>query len=188
MFDIFFIFSLLIFSLLCFFEFFIFNEEVLLALCFFCFIFFSFNSLGGTVSDIFQSRAAKFEADLLSSFNVVMRSTTDLFKSYSTSRTFGVKIMVLSVMISNYFSVFVDFSSFNLSRLLYTTSLSKLSEVIAFETKLLATLQKRSVSFILYPLIFQSVSTGSFFLPSKSSSNSTVTFKSKVSALKMICS
>ena len=68
MFDIFFIASLFLFSILCFLEFIVFNEEILLALCFFSFIFFSFNTLGDSIFDTFQSRAAKFEADLLLSF------------------------------------------------------------------------------------------------------------------------
>merc|ERR1712194_177029 len=102
MFDIFFIISLFIFSLVCFFEVLIFNEEVLLALCFFCFIFFSFNSLGDSVLDIFQSRAAKFESDLLLSFNLTKQSIVKLFDNYFVSRGFSSKFSVLSLTISNY--------------------------------------------------------------------------------------
>merc|ERR1711934_521974 len=136
MFDIFFIISLFIFSLLCFFEVLIFNEEVLLALCFFCFIFFSFNSLGDSVLDIFQSRAAKFESDLLLSFNLTKQSIVKLFDNYFVSRGFSSKFSVLSLTISNYLNSYTTYSSFKLTRLFYSVSLSKLSELVAFESKL----------------------------------------------------
>ena len=76
MFDIIFIAFLLIFSLLCFVEFIVFNEEVLLALCFFSFIFFSFNTLSDSVAESFESRALKFENDLLVSFDITKKSIT----------------------------------------------------------------------------------------------------------------
>jgi hypothetical protein len=155
MFDIFFIISLFIFSLFCFFEVLIFNEEVLLALCFFCFIFFSFNSLGDSVLDIFQSRAAKFESDLLLSFNLTKQSIVKLFDNYFVSRGFSSKFSVLSLTISNYLNSYTTYSSFKLTRLFYSVSLSKLSELVAFESKLVVAFQKKSVSLLLYPLIFQ---------------------------------
>lgn len=68
MFDFVFIFSLILFSLLCVIEVIVFDEEILLALCFFCFIFFMFNNVGGSIFDTLTARATKFEEDLLVSF------------------------------------------------------------------------------------------------------------------------
>jgi len=155
-FDLSFIICLFLFSVCCFFELFIFNEEVLLALCFFCFIFFSFNSLGNSVTDIFQSRAAKFEADLLISFNTTKETTCKLFLNFFTSRGFGLKFTVLLIMINNFLRFFQKYSSFTYARSFYLVSLAKLNDLFSFENKITAIFQKKSISLLLYPLIFQS--------------------------------
>jgi hypothetical protein len=112
MFDIYFIVSLFIFSVMCFFELIVFNEEILLALCFFSFIFFSFNSLGDSVFDTFQSRAAKFEEDLLISFSATKETLGAKFSSFIASRGFVAKFKVLSACVTNYLTVFTRFYSY----------------------------------------------------------------------------
>jgi hypothetical protein len=187
MFDIFFIVSLFIFSVLCFFEVLIFNEEVLLALCFFSFIFFSFNSLGDSVVDIFQSRAAKFESDLLLSFNLTKQSVVKLFDNYFVSRGFSAKFKIISITVSNYLNSTAKYSSLTLNRLFYSISLSKLSELVAFESKLITAFQKKSVSLLLYPLIFQTAKSSISLLANLSSgTGKSTSFKTKISVLKSI--
>lgn len=187
MFDIFFIVSLFIFSVLCFIEVLIFNEEVLLALCFFCFIFFSFNSLGDSVVDIFQSRASKFESDLLLSFNLTKQSVVKLFDNYFVSRGFSAKFKIISITVSNYLNSTAKHSSLTLNRLFYSISLSKLSELVAFESKLITAFQKKSVSLLLYPLIFQTAKSSISLLANLSSGvGKSASFKTKISVLKSI--
>jgi hypothetical protein len=157
MFDLSFIFCLFLFSLGCFFEFFVFNEEALLALCFFCFIFFSFNSLGNSVTDIFQSRAAKFESDLLISFSMTKETTSQLFYNYFAARGFGLKFNVWSIIIIHFLRFSQEYASFTYTRSFYLVSLAKLSELFYFNGKITANFQKKSISLLLYPLIFQSV-------------------------------
>lgn len=159
MFDIFFIISLFLFSALCFVEFLVFNEETLLALCFFSFIFFSFNSLGDSVVDTFQSRALKFESDLLLSFNLTKQSLIKSFDNYFFSRGFGSKFKILSISVNNYLELSAKFSLFKLTRLFYITCSSKLQELSVFENKLFVSFQNKSVSLLLYPLIFQTAKT-----------------------------
>jgi hypothetical protein len=155
MFDIYFIVSLFIFSVMCFFELIVFNEEILLALCFFSFIFFSFNSLGDSVFDTFQSRAAKFEEDLLISFSATKETLGAKFSSFIASRGFVAKFKVLSACVTNYLTVFTRFYSYKWFAMFYSASLSKLAELSIFETKLIAAFQEKCVSLLLYPLIFQ---------------------------------
>jgi hypothetical protein len=112
MFDIFFIVSLFVFSALCFLEIVVFNEEILLALCFFSFIFFAFNSMGDSIYDSFQSRAAKFEEDLLISFSATKESLNSKFTSFISSRGFVSKFKILSLCVTNYLTVFTSFSSY----------------------------------------------------------------------------
>jgi len=187
MFDIFFIVSLALFSILCFFEVLIFNEEVLLALCFFCFIFFSFNSLGDSVVDIFQSRALKFESDLLLSFNLTKQSVVKLFDNYFISRGFSSKFKILSITVSNYLGLSAKYSSFKFTRLFYSISLAKLSELVAFEAKLVSAFQKKGISLLLYPLIFQTAKSNVSLLANLSSGVvASSTFKVNVSVLKSL--
>jgi len=164
----------------------IFNEEALLALCFFCFIFFSFNSLGDTAVDIFQSRAAKFEADLLLSFDLTKQSVVKLFNNFFVSRGFGSKFKILFLTVSNYLNVYTKYSSFKLTRLFYSASLLKLSELSAFGNKLVTAFQNKSVSLLLYPLIFQTAKSNISLLAGLSSKESSTTFLTKVSVLKSI--
>lgn len=187
MFDIFFIVSLAVFSVLCFFEVLIFNEEVLLALCFFSFIFFSFNSLGDSVVDIFHSRAAKFESDLLLSFNITKASFVTLFDNYFTLRGFGSKFQILSIIVSNYLSLSVKYSDFKFTRLFHSVCLAKLHELVAFEAKLLLAFQKKSISLLLYPLIFQTAKSNISLLSGLSTGTAlSSAFKSKLSILKSL--
>jgi hypothetical protein len=187
MFDIFFIVSLAAFSLLCFFEVLIFNEEVLLALCFFCFIFFSFNSFGDSVVDIFHSRAAKFESDLLLSFNITKASFVTLFVNYFTLRGFGSKFHILSITVSHYLALYTKYSSFKFTRLFHSVCLAKLHELVTFEAKLLLAFQNKGVSLLLYPLIFQTAKSNVSLLSSLSVGTTLpLTFKSKLSILKSL--
>jgi hypothetical protein len=156
-------------------------------LCFFSFFFFCFNSLGGSVFDIFHSRATKFEADLLISFGSTKQSVTKLFDSYLLSRVFGSKFKIMSFISSNYLSVFTKYSVFKLSRTFYSACVSKLSELLAFEAKLLVAFQRKSVSLLLYPLIFQTAKSNLSLLAGLSSkASASVTSMSKVSILKSL--
>jgi len=187
MFDIFFIVSLFLFSVMCFFELIVFNEEILLALCFFSFIFFSFNSMGDSIFDTFQSRASKFEEDLLISFNSSKESLGSKFLGFISSRGFVSKFKILSICVTNYLTVFTRFYSYKWFALFLSTSLAKLAELSVFESKLVATFQEKSVSLLLYPLIFQSSKSSVALLTSaatqKVASNSVkkITFLSSVS-------
>jgi hypothetical protein len=64
------VFSLFFFVLFSFFDIIVFNEEILLTLCFLSFLFYCFNTLSESVASSFEARAAKFEDDLLGSFNI----------------------------------------------------------------------------------------------------------------------
>lgn len=113
MFDIYFIVSLFIFSILCFFEIIVFNEEILLALCFFSFVFFSFNAMGDSIFDTFQQRAAKFEEDLLVSFNETKKTLTTKFSNFLKVRGFVSKFQILSACVVNYLTVLKSYNSYN---------------------------------------------------------------------------
>jgi hypothetical protein len=82
-------------SILSFFDFIVFNEEILLALCFLSFLFYCFNTLSESVFSSFESRALKFEQDLLLSFNVSKLSLITEFNSYLKLRSFIVQFIIL---------------------------------------------------------------------------------------------
>jgi hypothetical protein len=186
MFDIFFIVSLAVFSVLCFFEVLIFNEEVLLALCFFCFIFFIFNSLGDSFLDIFQSRALKFESDLLFMFISTRQWFVKLFDKYLALRGLRSKFTILSITVGIYLGLSLKYSYFKFTQLSCSVSLAKLSELVAFEAKLVSAFQKKGISLLLYPLIFKTAKSNISLLGSLNSGVMSSTSKAKVSVLKSL--
>ena len=185
MFDVFFIVSVFLFSVLCFFEIVVFNEEILLALCFFSFIFFSFNSMGDSIFDTFQSRAAKFEEDLLISFSSTKISLVSKFTDFLLSRGFPTKFKVLQLCVANYLTVFSRFFMHKWFALFLTSSQAKLAELSAFENKLIAIFQEKSVSLLFYPLIFQSVKSSVALLTSSQAKKTYISIK-KTALLNLI--
>lgn len=155
MFDIYFLISLIIFSVLCFLELIVFNEEILLALCFFSFIFFSFNALGDNIFNTFQSRAEKFEAELLISFEASEEILQTKFNSFTSSQDFGPKHKAFTSCVANCSNVLISYYSYNGFITNYTTSVTKLLELPVFELKLKTDFHEKCVSLLLYPLIFQ---------------------------------
>jgi len=185
-FDLTFVVSLLVFSVLCFFEFFVFNEETLLAVCFFSFIFFGFNSLGDTVSDIFHSRAVKFEGELLLSFSLSKQSIVKFFHDYFLSRGFGSKLKILSMIISNFLSLSAKHSLLKLTSSFHKMGLTSLFELVSSENVILIGLQKKCVSLLLYPLIFQITKTNFSFLIDLTTTEHLSVITAKTSILKSL--
>ena len=169
MFDIVFIGFLLFFSLLCFVEFIVFNEEILLALCFFSFIFFSFNTLSVSVFESFESRAAKFESDLLLSFVANKQVFSTTFYNLIESRGFSLKLKSFYLQLyylSRMWRVILLIS------LLYSgvldASAVKLNELVLLSNKLISTFQKNCVTTLLYPLIFKASKPAKFVISGSS--------------------
>jgi hypothetical protein len=120
----------------------------------------------------------------LLSFNLTKQSVVKLFDNYFLSRGFSSKFKVLSLTVSNYLSFSAKYSSFKFTRLFYSVSLAKLSELVAFEMKLVSAFQKKGISLLLYPLIFQTVKSNTSLLDSLNVTPST--FKANVSVLKSL--
>jgi len=187
MFDIFFIVSLFFFCIFCFFELIVFNEEILLALCFFSFIFFSFNSLGDSIFETFQSRSAKFEEDLLVSFSSTKNNLESKFSSFILSRNFVSKIQILSICVDNFLSVLTRYYSFKWFSLFFSSCVAKLSELSSFENKLIQSYQEASISLLLYPLIFQSSKNSVALIASVTKTKVSTNKTQKVTLLRSVC-
>jgi len=80
--------SIFLLSLLSFFDFIIFNEEILLTLCFLSFLFYCFNTLSESIFSSFESRASKFEEDLLLSFSVSKATLINDFNTHLKLQSF----------------------------------------------------------------------------------------------------
>ena len=87
--------SIFLLSLLSFFDFIIFNEEILLTLCFLSFLFYCFNTLSESVFSSFESRASKFEEDLLLSFSVSKTALINDFNTHSKLQSFMDQFLIL---------------------------------------------------------------------------------------------
>jgi hypothetical protein len=103
------IFFLCLFSL---FDIIIFNEEILLALCFLAFLFFCFNTLSDSVFSSFESRAAKFEEDLLFSFSNSKTSLIEDFDKSQKLQLFFNQFTVLLFCLTNFLFQCLSFLKF----------------------------------------------------------------------------
>jgi len=104
--------SIFLLCLLSFFDIIIFNEEILLTLCFLSFLFYCFNTLSESVFSSFESRAAKFEDDLLLSFGVTNTTLIADFSSHSKMRSFVENFTILMASLSQFLSqcaVFLEY-------------------------------------------------------------------------------
>jgi type IV secretory pathway TrbL component len=101
--------TILLLCLLSFFDFIVFNEEILLTLCFLSFLFYCFNTLSESVFSSFESRAAKFEQDLLLSFSVTKSSLTSDFTTHLKLQSFIDQFTILLASLLNYLAQCVVF-------------------------------------------------------------------------------
>jgi len=96
--------SIFVLSLLSFFDFIIFNEEILLTLCFLSFLFYCFNTLSESIFSSFESRASKFEEDLLLSFSASKTALINDFNTHLKSQSFIDQFTILMHAISHFLS------------------------------------------------------------------------------------
>jgi len=180
MFDISFVIFLFFFSALCLTEFIVFNEEILLALCFFCFVFFCFNTLSDSVYDSFNSRALKFESDLLSSYSNRRISLLEKFSNALKFRAFNFKFTLLFSSFRAYLLQAKSFSSNQMLLSFGLTASTYLSDLISVESKLFDSFQKNCIELLLYPLIFENIGSSLFQV----SNFATSSFSNQTSLLK----
>jgi hypothetical protein len=65
--------------------------------------------MGDSIFDTFQSRAAKFEEDLLISFSSSKTGLVSKFSDFLLSRGFFTKFKILQLCVANYLAVFSRF-------------------------------------------------------------------------------
>jgi len=97
----------------------VFNEEVLLTLCFIAFIFFAFSYSNVAVADIFQDRVAKFESDLLSTFQSRHTVIDMLGHEAVLAKQLAVGFNATETIVTTYYN---DYPLLRYSRLINTLS------------------------------------------------------------------
>jgi len=153
--DITIIVSIFLFCLLSFVDFIVFNEEILLTLCFLSFIFFCFNSLSDSIFDIFESRASKFEEDLLYTCNASKNLLISDFNANLVFRSFICKFSILMASLVNYLSICKDFLEYKSSWIYHLACVAKLNELSVSSKNFIASFQKACVTQLLYSLILK---------------------------------
>jgi hypothetical protein len=162
MFDMFFIAGIFLYILLCAFEFVVFNEEILLTVCFLSFVFFSFNTMSDTVLDIFNSRGAKFEADLLVSFQLATQSLSVDFDNFFKFRCFFSKFKILLSSILFYLANFKNYSFIEISATIYNIGIDKISSFFLLQNEIFGNFQNTCIFKLLYPLIYETIDITAF--------------------------
>jgi hypothetical protein len=139
--------------LLSFFDFIIFNEEILLALCFLSFLFYCFNTLSESIFSSFESRAAKFEQDLLASFDGSKLMIINEFNNHVKLNRFVEQFSILFACLSYFIDQCIAFLSYKPVLLYFQLSLAKLNELVISNLELVELLNKSYVIRLLYSLL-----------------------------------
>jgi hypothetical protein len=147
--------SIFLLSLLSFFDFIIFNEEILLTLCFLSFLFYCFNTLSESVFSSFESRAAKFEEDLLLSFGVSKTAFISDFNAYSRLQYVIDQFIILMHSILHFLSQSLLFLEYKSAWVCHLACLSKLNELLVINKNFINSFQKLCVVQLLYSLILK---------------------------------
>ena len=153
--DISVIICIFLFCLLSFVDFIVFNEEILLTLCFLSFIFFCFNTLSDSVTSSFESRAKKFEDDLLINFNNSKDLLIANFNGAMKLQFFINKFSILMTSLLHYLSVCLVCLEYKSSWVYFQTTLVKLNELSLASKKFTTQYQKSSITKLLYSLILK---------------------------------
>jgi hypothetical protein len=147
--------SIFILCLLSLFDYIIFNEEILLTLCFLSFLFFCFSMFSDSVYNSFESRAMKFEQDLLYSFDISKTSLINSFKVYGKRQSSTSQFTILMFSLLNFLSSCLTYLEFKPAWLYYQIHVAKFNELITFNNNYILNFQKDCVIKLLYSLILK---------------------------------
>jgi len=154
------IFALFFLSLFSVFEIVVFNEEILLAFCFFSFIFYCFNTLSDSLFQSFESRAVKFEQDLLISFDSSKQSLTGDFSFQLKFQAFSSQYAVLISSLLNFLSNCLVFAESAPFFAYFRICLAKLGELVSTTKNFTDVLWKQCVNHLLYSLVMKTSDSG----------------------------
>ena len=138
-----------------FFDIIVFNEEILLTLCFLSFLFYCFNTLSDSVFSSFESRAAKFEQDLLFSFSVSKSSLIMDFEAFLKMKSFSNQFVILMLSLTSFLAQCLAFLEFKPSWIYFQTCVTKFNELIILNKGFVTSFQKACVVQLLYSLILK---------------------------------
>jgi len=167
-------------SLLSFFDFIIFNEEILLALCFLSFLFYCFNTLSESVFSSFESRAAKFEEDLLASFDSSKLAIISEFNNYTKLNRFVEQFSILLFCLSYLVSECFSFLNYKPNLIYFQLGLTKLNELVASNIELVEQFNKSYIISLLYSLLLKTTPNSILLLTASNVTN-------KLNELKQMC-
>ncbi len=142
-------------SLLSFMDFIVFNEEILLTLCFLSFLFYCFNTLSESIFSTFETRASKFEEDLLVTYEQSKQLFILQFNSNLKLRNFIDNFNILLLITINFISICKNFLSYKSSWIYFQVCLSKLNELTILNNNYTLVFQKACVVQLLYSLILK---------------------------------
>jgi hypothetical protein len=111
--------------------------------------------LSDSIFDSFESRAAKFEQDLLFSFNISKLSLTSDFDSFLKMKSFSNQFVILMLSLTNFLSQCVVFLEYKPTWVYYQTSVAKFNELLVLNKSFVTSFQKACVVQLLYSLVLK---------------------------------
>jgi hypothetical protein len=147
--------SLFFFCLCSVFDIIVYNEEILLTLCFLSFLFYCFNVLSESIASSFDSRASKFEQDLLTTFDNKKSMLIMDFNSNLKLENYTDKFSILMAGLINYFSDCKTNLQYKPTWFYFQGCLSKLNELTLINKNFIAYYQQNCIVQLLYSLILK---------------------------------
>jgi hypothetical protein len=137
-----------------------------------------------SVFNSFESRAVKFEQDLLYSFDVSKTSLINSFKMYSKRQSSTNQFTILMLSLLSFLSSCVIYLESKPAWLYYQIHIAKFTELVMYNNNFVLSFQKDCVVQLLYSLILKKATGQITFL----SLNDKATKKNKVfTTLKLLC-
>ena len=164
--------SIVVLCLFSFLDIIVFNEEILLTLCFLSFLFYCFNALSESIAASFESRAAKFEQDLLITFAWSKSTMLSDFNTNLKSQFFVSKFSVTMSSLVYFLANSIKFLTYKSDWIYYQTCLIRLNELVTSNKMILNHYHESCVTKLLYSLILAKSSVDLTFLISSSKSAS----------------
>lgn len=120
--------------------------------------------MSDSISSIFESRAAKFEEDLLITFSSSKDLLISDFNANLKLQFFITKFSILLISLVNYLSVCTVFLEYKSNWIYYQASLAKLNELVMSNKNFVTFFQKACITQLLYSLILKKSSSDLPFL------------------------
>ena len=132
----------------------VFNEEVLLALCFVFFVFCAYSYLNESVTEAFESRATKFESDILAAFQSKYITIVTFSSGLLESKAVLTGFALYEACLISYFAAVSNKLKSSRQVTLISVANQKLAEVSSNNRRIKSLSLQANLESLVFPIVF----------------------------------